>query len=385
MLGICMMLNALSVVYLWVPETAAAEEPAAPAPVAGSEDVDVAVGKKSKKSNKKEEKAEKEEQPPTDRPVAHAYPLRARPAFLALALRALPLLTAFAGFAVYKQAPFAEEGVRIHTSVASVSGRIVVGDNVAKGYRFLRNDKTLVGGMWLHDNGDPTGLSAELGDSVFAAMPLQEVCLLARAPAKDDKALVLGLGAGVGASYYNERGLDVTVVEVDPAVAAAARDHFSLPDVKVEIEDGAMFVHRAANESTKYAYVVHDVFSAGGMPAQVFTKEFWAEAKRLLTPDGVVVMNIAGPVHGPLTRRIVATLVSEIPACRAFTDAFTPSAESSNVKNFVSRLSARIADARSSSARLRARSSSAGPQRATRSARPSASACTASLRRTRCR
>ncbi|BEI79704.1 hypothetical protein CcaverHIS002_0102330 [Cutaneotrichosporon cavernicola] len=339
MLGMCMMLNSISVVYLWVPEEvvapAAPAEPAAPAPVKGSDTVDAAL-KKGKKGKKTEKAEKKDEQPPTDRPVAQAYPglLRRRPAKLTLALRALPLLTAFAGFTLYKQAPFAEDGVRIHKSVASVTGRIIVGDNVADGYRFLRNDKTLIGGMWMHDNGDPTGLSAELGDSVFTAMTLQEVCLLARAPVKNDKVLVLGLGAGIGASYYHGRGLDVTAVEVDPAVVAAAKDYFDLPDVKVEVEDAAMYVHNA-DESTKYAYLIHDVFSANGMPTYLFTKEFWAEAKSLLTSDGLVVVNVAGPVNGPLTRRIVATLVSEIPNCRAFTDIFRPGVYVSKVKNFV--------------------------------------------------
>ncbi|CAK9779898.1 hypothetical protein CC85DRAFT_288429 [Cutaneotrichosporon oleaginosum] len=346
MLGICMMVNALSVIYLWIPEPDAQPAGVVDSGLKGLDKTDKdektkATTKQDKKAEKAEKKAKKalqeakDAQPPTDRPVAHAYPTRRRPSPLALGLRALPLLTAFAGFAMYKQAPFAEDGVRIHKSVASVTGRIVVGDNVGQGYRFLRNDKTLIGGVWIRDNSDPTGLSAELGDSVFAAMPLQEIGLLARTPKKDDKVLVLGLGAGIGASYYNKRGLDVTVVEVDPAVADAAKDYFGLPDVNIEVEDGALWVHHKANESTRYAYIVHDVFSAGGMPAHLFTKEFWSEARSLLTDDGVIVMNIAGPVHGPLTRRIVATLVSEIPQCRAFSDAFKQSAKDSKVKNFV--------------------------------------------------
>ncbi len=346
MLGICMMLNALSVVYLWIPDDPPpTAQPGAAPSVAGSENVDRAVQAKagaSKKEKKAEKKAQKvvedkrEEQPPTDRPIAHAYPTRRRPSHFALALRLLPLLTSFAGFALYKNAPFAEDGVRIHKSVASVTGRVVVGDNLSvpenAKYRFLRNDKTLIGGMWLQDNNDPTGMSARLGDSVFAAFHLQEVCVLARPPKKDDKALVLGLGAGIGASYLHKRGLDVTVVEVDPAVASAAKDYFGLPDVKVDVEDGALWVYHAANGSTKYDYIIHDVFSTGGLPAPLFTKEFWAEAKRILSDDGVLVVNMVGPLHGPLTRRIVATLTSEFPQCRAFTD--HPESPS-GVKNFV--------------------------------------------------
>lgn len=125
-------------------------------------------------------------------------------------------------------------------------------------------------------------------------MPLQETALLARPPLPHDRALVIGLGAGIGASYYTQRGLDVDVVEYDFAVYDAARDYFGLsqhPPKAVHLVDGGLFVLEASkNEKETYAYIVHDVFSAGGMPAHLFTKEFWAEAKAILKPDGLVVM-----------------------------------------------------------------------------------------------
>lgn len=198
-------------------------------------------------------------------------------------------------------------------------------------------------------------------------MPLQETALLARVPTKGDRLLAIGLGAGIGPSYYTQRGLDVDVVEYDLAVYEAARDYFGLaahPPKAIHVRDGGRFVNELAqSEEGKeaYAYIVHDVFSAGGMPAHMFTKEFWQEAKAVLKPDGLVVMvspqlvqasllpsviaaqvrvfadskNIAGRVHSTMTRRIVATLISEFPHCRAFTDAFMPSARANIVKNLV--------------------------------------------------
>lgn len=303
--------NALSVVFLWAP---AVRAPAASVPataVAASpegEKKPLKAGEQVKATEKALATAEAEKAARQRERAAEFR--RASPSPLALGLRVLPVLTAAAGFMAHQEAPFVSDGVRIHSSVASVSGRVIVGDNVEDKYRYLRADRALVGGVWIHDvPGDTTGVAAKLGDSVFATMPLQETALLARAPAKDDPLLVIGLGAGIGASFYTRRGLAVDVVEYDEAVYAAARDHFELglnPPRNVYIEDGGLFVHKRARavrgdtvpgedsekaqDVEKYAYIVHDVFSAGGMPAHLFTREFWAEAGAILAPDGIVVM-----------------------------------------------------------------------------------------------
>lgn len=43
-------------------------------------------------------------------------------------------------------------GVRILNSTESITGRVVVGENVAAGYRFLRCDHSLLGGRWIKEN-----------------------------------------------------------------------------------------------------------------------------------------------------------------------------------------------------------------------------------------
>jgi hypothetical protein len=42
--------------------------------------------------------------------------------------------------------------IRILNSTQSITGRIVVGDNLSLGYRFLRCDHSLLGGRWIKEN-----------------------------------------------------------------------------------------------------------------------------------------------------------------------------------------------------------------------------------------
>jgi hypothetical protein len=43
-------------------------------------------------------------------------------------------------------------GLRVLNSTQSVTGRVVVAENIADGYRFLRCDHSLLGGRWIKEN-----------------------------------------------------------------------------------------------------------------------------------------------------------------------------------------------------------------------------------------
>lgn len=56
-------------------------------------------------------------------------------------------------------------------------------------------------------------------------------------------------------------------------------------------EAAAAVVAEDAKESAKqWDIIVQDVFSAGQLPVQMFTVEFWKDVKTILKPDGIVVM-----------------------------------------------------------------------------------------------
>jgi spermidine synthase len=110
-----------------------------------------------------------------------------------------------------------------------------------------------------------------------------------------------GLGAGISATSFARQNIDVTVIEIDPAVYNASRQYFGLPDLdsdRVFLEDARVVVaekrrsteQHGHSNAEKYDYVVHDCFSGGGVPAHLFTLQFWEDLKAIMNPEGVVAV-----------------------------------------------------------------------------------------------
>lgn len=101
-----------------------------------------------------------------------------------------------------------------------------------------------------------------------------------------------GLGAGIAAQAFIQHGLSTSIVEIDPAVYRAARNLFGVPEpTAVYIEDARGWVqHRAALGNETYDIVVHDCFSGGGVPAHLFTSEFWEDLKKIVNQNGIVAV-----------------------------------------------------------------------------------------------
>ncbi|KAL7420454.1 hypothetical protein Q5752_004404 [Cryptotrichosporon argae] len=320
--------------------------------------------------------------PPATPRISSRLPASLRP-YLAhaslLTLLRVPLVLAHVITALARPAtPYLAAGgaVRILSSEMGTTGRVVVGEHVESAFRFLRVDAGLVGGYWLRRKGG----ELELGDSIFATFPLQEIGVLVdggepdagarttieietglrlgaalHAPPRDESALIIGLGVGVTASGFVRRGMAVDVVELDPAVHAAAVAHFGLdrdPPRAVHLADGAAFVaaHAEAvrNASAakpgartdtaapeKYDHVVQDCYTGGQVPRAVFTREFWEDVRDILNPGGVVVMNFAGLIRARSARQALYTLLAVFPQCRAFGDGLEAHLTAHDLANLV--------------------------------------------------
>lgn len=218
--------------------------------------------------------------------------------------------------------------------------------------RYLRAGHSLLGGVWLGDRvlslDRRTALSQDkhstpLGDSIYSAFVAQEAALLVERPeaSKKQNALMIGLGTGIAASSFIKRDISTTIVEVDQAVYDAATEYFGLevaePD-KVYIGDGRGFVvRRAANitdataaseaQYEPFDFVVHDVFSGGGVPGHLFTLRFWEDLTKIIKPDAVVVVNIAGSLLSDSSRAVYLTLKEVFTQCRVFHDSMEPMSE----------------------------------------------------------
>ncbi|WVQ99437.1 hypothetical protein IAU59_006572 [Kwoniella sp. CBS 9459] len=296
-----------------------------------------------------------------------------RQAFPILLLLRIPLLVLALRQQIFLRPPSSQPYItangelRVISSERSLTGQIVVADNLRDGYRFLRADHSILGGRWIRDVDDKSavgGKRTDMGDSIFATFNLQEVAVLAHRsdPSESlaktlslttdlevslegaeededeqlpDRALIIGLGVGIAASSFAKRGMYVDVVEIDPAVYLAAQKHFELPHdhlASTNILDGSTFIAQLAsmkrdNETDpelipKWDIVIQDCFTGGSVPGEMFTLEFWEDVGELMKDDGIVAMNFAGILKSKASKAVLVTLLPVFPQCRAFGDGF---------------------------------------------------------------
>lgn len=126
----------------------------------------------------------------------------------------------------------------------------------------------------------------------------------------------VGGGACTLARYVAARrpGSPQIVLEPDTAMTATVRARLPLPRgarIRIRPVGGRDGVAALADASADV--VVLDAFHGGRVPTDLTTREFVAQAARVLRPDGVLLANLAdGP---PLTyaRRVVATIATALP------------------------------------------------------------------------
>lgn len=114
------------------------------------------------------------------------------------------------------------------------------------------------------------------------------------------RVLLLGLGGGSLAKFllksFPECRIDV--VEYRPTVAAVARRFFGLPEdarLTLHIAEGNEFVSRAAKESAgTYGHIFVDIFDHEGLAVSATQHDFFAACAKLLSPEGVLAMNMWG-------------------------------------------------------------------------------------------
>ncbi len=149
--------------------------------------------------------------------------------------------------------------------------------------RFLMLDNTFHAIMWKMD---PVRLTLPYSQMMVAALALHP------APRRG---IILGHGGGSLAKWLARRwpGLELDVVEMDPVVVAVAERFFQYRppgNHHVHVRDARVFLTGAAD---RYDIIWMDVFTRHQIPFHLTTTEFFAEAKRRLTPAGVMAVNLA--------------------------------------------------------------------------------------------
>lgn len=123
-----------------------------------------------------------------------------------------------------------------------------------------------------------------------------------------ERALVIGMGAGVVPRWFEQHGISTDVVDIDPTVFEFARRYF---DVKVsgrEFSQDARYFAQSSRD--KYDLVVLDVFTGDTTPAHLLSLESLRLMGGRLTDQGVLAINLVGNLYTDnyMTASIVKTL-----------------------------------------------------------------------------
>lgn len=111
-----------------------------------------------------------------------------------------------------------------------------------------------------------------------------------------ERILIIGLGGGTMSNTLHQLfpSASITNVEIDPAVIKVARDYFGFFEnekITSVVQDGRIFMKRAALKKQKYDWIILDAFNGDYIPEHLLTKEFLQETKHLLSSNGVLSAN----------------------------------------------------------------------------------------------
>ncbi len=159
-----------------------------------------------------------------------------------------------------------------------------------------------------------------LGNPTVLRVPYTAYLALGMVFTNPERALMIGLAGGSVARFIRSARPDVTldVVELDPEVVRVAERYFGVEadgGMRIQAEDGRMFVKRTTD---RYDWVILDAFHADSMPHHLATAEFFNEVRGILTPRGVVTMNVAPLGPGVLYLSIIRTLTRVFPQVYLF-------------------------------------------------------------------
>ena len=132
---------------------------------------------------------------------------------------------------------------------------------------------------------------------------------------------ILVIGGGDGGTIRevlkHDEVTQVTMVEIDEAVVRASKQHlpkiasqFDNPKLKLIIGDGIQFVKDAAPDS--YDVIIVDGSDPAGPAEGLFTQEFYANCKKALKSNGVIVTQGESPMFHEKTFMALNSCLKEI-------------------------------------------------------------------------
>ena len=108
------------------------------------------------------------------------------------------------------------------------------------------------------------------------------------------RVLMVGLGGGAFNGLFNAAFQDAKLetVEIDSVALELSEEYmgFRQSDAnKVTIMDGRRFIKKTKKS---WDWIILDAFSTGEVPFYLKTRDFYAEIRRVLAPDGILICNL---------------------------------------------------------------------------------------------
>ena len=110
---------------------------------------------------------------------------------------------------------------------------------------------------------------------------------------KIERALCIGMGAGIVPMQFVADGIETDVVEINGAAVPMAEQFFDFDSSKINltIGDGRQFLNQT---DRKYDAIILDAFLGDSSPSHLMTQESFTEIHNHLNEDGVLVINSFG-------------------------------------------------------------------------------------------
>ena len=101
--------------------------------------------------------------------------------------------------------------------------------------------------------------------------------------------LLAGLGGGNLVYELDMFKFNIEVVELDQRIKEVAKKYFAMPsNVPIVINDARYFIKTTTK---KYDVIILDLSAGETMPSNVYTKEAFIEMRKLLKPEGIIVLH----------------------------------------------------------------------------------------------
>ena len=127
------------------------------------------------------------------------------------------------------------------------------------------------------------------------------------------RALLIGLGGGGFVRFLRKRypRIEIDIVEIDPAVISAAKDHFGIRESRRTRIHNTDAILQMATDPNRYDFILLDAYDGPTLAERFSSSDFFALAAACLTEGGICAANLS-----------LRNRAQESAACRHFQYAF---------------------------------------------------------------